>query len=119
MGEHSDDEDELTTTYSDQDFRKTQDIYSNALIDDVIKRTIKEVDLSAFKGKLYNPYVAIQIETEAKKKLNRLKGSLFRRYEIDKITFKKTDKTSGYIVASYSIQPYGTLENINIIMGVV
>lgn len=108
-----------TTIENTFNFKNTNDIYSNALIDDVIKRTIKEVDLSAFKGKLYNPYVAIQIETEAKKKLNRLKGSLFRRYEIDKITFKKTDKTSGYIVASYSIQPYGTLENINIIMGVV
>ena len=55
-----------TTIENTFNFKNTNDIYSNALIDDVIKRTIKEVDLSAFKGKLYNPYVAIQIETEAK-----------------------------------------------------
>lgn len=100
-------------------FRKTNDIYSNALIDDVIKRVIKEVDLSEYKGKLYNPYIAMQIEMDTKRKLNNLKGKLFKNFNIEKISFKKVDKTSGYIVVDYSIKPYGTLEDINIVMGVV
>lgn len=100
-------------------FRKTNDIYSNALIDDVIKRVIKEVDLSEYKGKLYNPYIAMQIEMDTKRKLSNLKGKLFKNFNIEKISFKKVDKTSGYIVVDYSIKPYGTLEDINIVMGVV
>lgn len=100
-------------------FKKTNDIYSNALIDDVIKRTIKSIDLSVYKGRLFNPYISIQIESEIVKKLNSLKGKLFKQYKIEKIAFKKTDPSAGYIVVNYSIVPFGTLENINIIMGVI
>ena len=100
-------------------FRKTNDIYSNALIDDVIKRVIKEVDLSEYKGHLYNPYLEMQIEMDVKKRLGNLKGKLFKDYNVEKISFKKIDKTSGYIVIDYTIKPYGTLEDIDIVMGVV
>ena len=100
-------------------FKKTNDIYSNALIDDVIKRTIKNIDLSEYKGKLFNQYTHIQIENDLTKKLKRLKGDLFKKFNIEQIGFKKTEPTAGYIVVKYSIVPYGTLEGINIIMGVV
>lgn len=100
-------------------FKNTTDIYSNALIDDVIKTTIRTIDLSTYKGKLFNPYISMQIENELNKKLKALKGSLFKKYEIEQIAFKKTDPTAGYIIAKYNIIPYGTLETINIIMGVV
>lgn len=100
-------------------FKKTNDIYSNALIDDVIKRTIKAVDLSAYKGKLFNPYVAMQIESDLSKKLKALKSNLFKNYKIEKIEFKLTEPTAGYMIVKFSIVPYGTLEGINIVMGVV
>lgn len=100
-------------------FRQTDDIYSNALIDDTIKRVIKEVDLSEYKGRLYNPYLEMQIEMDVKKRLDNLKGRLFKDYNIESISFKKVDRTSGYIVVNYTIKPYGTLEDINIIMGVI
>lgn len=100
-------------------FKTTNDIYANALIDDVIKRTIREVDLSEYKGKLFSPYVSIQIKNDITKKLNELKGKLFKKFSVQKVLFKKTDVTAGYIIANYSIVPYGTLEEINIIMGVI
>ncbi|MGL4877984.1 hypothetical protein [Paraclostridium dentum] len=99
-------------------FKKTNDIYSNALIDDVIKRTIKSIDLDKYKGKLYNQYTALQIETEIVKCLKNLKGMLFKEYTINNVGFKKNEPTSGYVVIDYSIVPYGTLESINVIMGV-
>lgn len=99
-------------------FKKTQDIYSNALIDDVIKRTIKNINIDHYKGKLYNQYTALQIETSINKSLKDLKGVLFKEYTINKIGFKKTGPTSGCVVIDYSIVPYGTLETINVIMGV-
>ena len=99
-------------------FRKTQDIYSNALIDDIIKTTIKSVDLEEYKGKLYNQYTALQIESSVNNSLKALKGTLFKEYNINKIGFKKTEATAGCIVIDFSIVPYGTLENINVIMGV-
>ena len=107
-----------TTLENPMNFRKTLDIYANALIDDVIKRAIKTLDLDKFKGRLYNQYVAIQIESEVTKALNSMKGRLFKEYTINRIGFKKTDATSGYIVIDYSFIPYGTLESINVVMGV-
>lgn len=107
-----------TTLENPMNFRKTLDIYANALIDDVIKRAIKTLDLDKFKGRLYNQYVAIQIESEVTKALNSMKGKLFKEYTINRIGFKKTDATSGYIVIDYSFIPYGTLESINVVMGV-
>lgn len=107
-----------TTLENPMNFRKTLDIYANALIDDVIKRAIKALDLDKFKGRLYNQYVAIQIESEVIKALNSMKGKLFKEYTINRIGFKKTDATSGYIVIDYSFIPYGTLESINVVMGV-
>lgn len=99
-------------------FRKTQDIYSNALIDDIIKTTIKSINLEEYKGKLYNQYVSLQIEASVNNSLKALKGTLFKEYNINKIGFKKTEPTAGCIVIDFSIVPYGTLENINVIMGV-
>lgn len=99
-------------------FKKTQDIYSNVLIDDVIKRTIKSINLDSYKGKLYNQYTALQIESSINKCLKGLKGILYKEYTINKIGFKKTDITAGCIVIDFSIVPYGTLETINVIMGV-
>lgn len=99
-------------------FKKTQDIYSNVLIDDAIKKTIKHINLDSYKGKLYNQYTALQIESTIKNSLKSLKGSLFKEYNINKIGFKKTEATAGCIIIDFSIVPYGTLETINVIMGV-
>lgn len=107
-----------TTVENPMNFKKVSDIYANALIDDIIKRAIKTLNLDKFKGRLYNQYIAIQIDSEVTKALNSMKGKLFKEYTINKIGFKKTDATSGYIVIDYSFVPYGTLESINVIMGV-
>ena len=107
-----------TTLENPMNFRKSNDIYANALIDDVIKRAIKSIDLEKYKGRLYNQYIAIQIESEVIKALNSMKGKLFKEYTINRVGFKKTDATSGYIIIDYSFVPYGTLESINVVMGV-
>lgn len=100
-------------------FKEPHDIYSNALVDDVIKLTIKSIDMSKYKGKLFTPYTSMQIKDDITKSLNRLKGKLIKKYHVNKVIFKKTDESSGYIIADYSIVPYGTIEDINIIMGAV
>lgn len=99
-------------------FKTSNDIYSNALVDDVIKRAIRYIDLDKYKGRLYNQYIAIQIESEVIKALNYLSGKLFKEYTINRVGFQKTDPTSGYVIVDYSFVPYGTLESINVIMGV-
>ena len=108
------------TVENTYNFKSTNDIYSNALIDDVIKRTIKNTDMSyKYKGKIFNRYVATEIESDLNKKLKQLKGDLFKQFKIDDIKFIKTEPSAGYMVIKYSIVPFGTLEVINIIMGVV
>ena len=88
---------------------------NNAL---VIKSTIKSIDLESYKGKLYNQYTALQIESTVNNSLKELKGVLFKEYIINKIGFKKTEIAAGAIIIDFSIVPYGTLESLNIIMGV-
>lgn len=100
-------------------FKNPHDIYSNALIDDVIKLTIKNVDISKYKGKLFTPYISMQVKDDITKSLNKLKGKLIKRFHVNKVVFKKTEEAAGYIIADYSIVPYGTIEDINIIMGAV
>lgn len=107
-----------TTVENPMNFREVSDIYANALIDDIIKRAIKTLNLDKFKGRLYNQYISLQIQTEVTKALNSMKGKLFKEYTINRIGFKKTDATSGYIIIDYSFVPYGTLESINVVMGV-
>lgn len=100
-------------------FKTTNDIYANALIDDVIKRVIRQIDMGEFKGRLFNPYTSISIESKLNKKLRNLKGTLFKSFEIEGIDFITTDVSSGYIQINFTIVPYGSIENINVIMGVV
>lgn len=107
------------TVENTYNFKTTNDIYANALIDDVIKSTIRYVDISKYKGELYTPYVANAIENELNRKLKNLKGDLFKQYQIQEVSFKRTEEGAGFIVVNYSIVPFGTLEVINILMGVV
>lgn len=99
-------------------FKNSKQIYDNAIVDDVIKNTIREVDLDKYKGKLYNPYIAKQLYNTLQISLNHLKNKLFKSYSINDIYYKKLDASSGVIIVDYNIVPYGSLEDINIIMGV-
>lgn len=98
--------------------RKREDIYKNVLIDEVIKEVIRQMNLDEFKGKLYNYYTKLQINTRVDTIFSTLKGRIFKEYEIKNIGFIKTSETAGYIYVEASIIPYGTLEVINIAMGV-
>jgi hypothetical protein len=98
--------------------RSSVDIYKNVIIDEVIKQVIRQLNLNSFKGKLYNAYTRLQIESTAVTILNNLKGKLFKDYEIVNIGFNKTAPTSGYMYLELTIVPYGTFESVNIVMGV-
>lgn len=98
--------------------RRDIDIYKNVIIDDVIKATIKELDFNSFKGKLYNLYTRIQLENKVKTTMDNLKGKLFKDYKVVNIGFTNTTKTSGYAFVELSISPYGTFEQINVVLGV-
>lgn len=100
-------------------FKVELDIYANALIDDIIKMAIRAIDLSKYKGMLYTPYVCMQIKDDITRTLSQLSGKIIKSYKINDVSFRKTGPTSGYIVADYSITPYGTLENINVVMGAI
>lgn len=98
--------------------RNEPDIYKNVIIDNVIKHTIRSLKLDDYKGRLYNIYTKIQIESTTKSILDKLRGVLFKDYELEKIGFENVTKTSGYIYIEISIQPYGTFEKVKIVMGV-
>lgn len=98
--------------------RNSSDIYKNVIIDNVIKHTIRSLNLDSYKGKLYNLYTKIQIETTTKSILDKLRGILFKDYKVERIGFENITKTSGYVYVEISIQPYGTFETVKIVMGV-
>lgn len=99
-------------------FRVNKDIYKNALINDVIKSTIRKLDLDMFRGRLYNSYTKLQIENKVKLIMNNLKGNLFKDFSISNIGYVKTSASAGYIYVELSIIPYGSFENVKIVMGV-
>ena len=94
------------------------DIYKWVLIDEMIKYVIRNLDLDEYRGKLYSPYVNVQINARIKKLLEEMKGIIFKDYTIKKIQFVKIAPAVGYINIELSIVPFGTLEYINIVMGV-
>jgi hypothetical protein len=101
-----------------KNLRMADDIYKWVMVDETIKYVIKHLDLEEFRGKLYSPYVKLQINTKIKKLMEGMKGIVFKQYFIETIQFVKTAPAVGYINIKVSIVPFGTLEKINIVMGV-
>jgi hypothetical protein len=50
--------------------------------------------------------------------MENMKGVVYKQYFIESIQFVKTAPAVGYISIKISIVPFGTLERINIVMGV-
>lgn len=98
--------------------RLYEDVYKNALIDTMIKSVFRKLDFDEYRGKLYNAYIKLQIQRNAKSVLDDLKGIYFKNYEIKNVGFVKTNETSGYIYIELLIMPYGFMEYINVVMEV-
>ena len=88
------------------------------MVDETIKHVIRNLNLDEFRGKLYSPYVKLQINTKIKKLMEDMKDIVFKEYFVESIQFVKTAPAVGYISIKVSIVPFGTLERINIVMGV-
>lgn len=101
-----------------KNLRVEDDIYKWVLIDEAIKYVIRQLNLDEYRGKLYSPYVELQINTRIKKIMEDMKGVVFKQYKIESIQFVKTAPAVGYISIKVSFVPFGTLEKINIVMGV-
>jgi hypothetical protein len=101
-----------------KNLRIVDDIYKWVMIDETIKHVIRKLNLDEFRGKLYSPYVKLQINTKIKKIMEGMKDIVFKQYTVESIQFVKTAPAVGYISIKVSIVPYGTLERINIVMGV-
>ena len=101
-----------------KNLRTTDDIYKWVLVDEAIKYVIRKLNLDEYRGKLYSPYVELQINARVKNIMEDLKDSVFKSYTIESIKFVKTAPAVGYINIKVSIVPFGTLEKINIVMGV-
>lgn len=101
-----------------KNLRPTNDIYKWVLIDEAIKYVIRSLDLDDFKGKLYTPYVKTQINTRIKQIMESMKNIVFKQYTVESIQFVRTAPAVGYMNIKISFVPFGTLEKINIVMGV-
>ena len=101
-----------------KNLRTTDDIYKWVLIDETIKYVIRHLDLDEFRGRFYSPYVQLQIQTRIKSIMNNMQGVIFNQFFIESIRFIKTEPTAGYINIHLSIVPFGTVEKINVVMGV-
>lgn len=101
-----------------KNLRVIDDIYKWVPINETVKYVIKTLNLDEYRGKLYSPYVKLQINTKINKLMNNMKGVVFKQYFIESIQFVKTAPAVGYINIKVSIVPFGTLEKIHIVMGV-
>lgn len=101
-----------------KNLRLDDDIYKWILIDEAIKHVIRALNLDEYRGRLYSPYVKTQINTKIKKLMEGMKGVVFKQYTIESVQFVKTAPAVGYMHIKVSFVPFGTLEKINIVMGV-
>lgn len=101
-----------------KNLRLTDDIYKWVMVDETIKYVIRKLDLDEYRGRLYTPYIELQINNRLKKIMNDMEGEVFKDYKIESMQFVKTAPAVGYINIRLSIVPFGTLEKINIVMGV-
>lgn len=101
-----------------KNLRIYDDVYKWVLVDEAIKHVIRNLNLDEFRGKLYSPYIKLQINTKIKKIMESMRNHVFKEYYIESIQFVKTAPAVGYISIKVSIVPFGTLEKINIVMGV-
>ena len=101
-----------------KNLRVVDDIYKWVMVDETIKHVIRTLDLEEYRGRLYSPYVKLQINTRIKKIMEEMTDVVFKQYTIKNIQFIKTAPAVGYISIELSIVPFGTLENIHIVMGV-
>ena len=98
--------------------RENRDIYKNELIDLIIKKIIKLINLNEYKGKLYNAYTKLQISNKISSILKPYTNKLFKSYELIDIGFIKTGPSFGYIYIELSIIPFGSIEEIKVVMEV-
>ena len=101
-----------------KNLRIYDDVYKWVLVDEAIKHVIRNLNLDEFRGQLYSPYIKLQINTRIKKIMEDMRTVVFKEYFIESIQFVKTAPAVGYISIKVSIVPFGTLEKINIVMGV-
>jgi hypothetical protein len=101
-----------------KNLRVVDDIYKWVPVNETIKYVIKALNLDEYRGRLYSPYVKLQINTKINKLMENMKGVVYKQYFIESIQFVKTAPAVGYISIKISIVPFGTLERINIVMGV-
>ena len=101
-----------------KNLRIDDDIYKWVMIDEAIKYVIRKLNLDEYRGRLYSPYVELQINNRVKKIMEDMKDVVFKQYTIESIQFVKTAPAVGYISIKVSFVPFGTLEKINIVMGV-
>ena len=98
--------------------RPIRDIYKNELIDILIKKIIRIIDLNEYKGRLYNAYTKLQITNKITTVLKPYINKLFKSYELINIGFVKTGPSFGYIYIELSIIPFGSIEDIKVVMEV-
>lgn len=98
--------------------RAVKDIYKNALIDILIKKVLKAINLNEYKGKLYNAYTKLQISNKITNALKPYVNRLFKSYELINIGFIKTGPNFGYIYIELSIIPFGSIEELKVVMEV-
>ena len=98
--------------------RLANDVYKNILIDTMIKCILRKLNLDKYKGRLYNAYIKLQIQSSLKVELDNMIGLYFKDYKINNVGFVKTEMTSGYIYIELSVMPYGFMDYINVVMEV-
>lgn len=101
-----------------KNFRKEQDAAKIINIDKVIKFIDRELDFSAYQGKIFTDYVKLKLYNSLKDFFESNRSISIRDYQIQSIEFVKTSAGTGRIVNRITIVPINSLEGFDIAMEV-
>ena len=84
----------------------------------VIQQIKRRLNFEEFSGKLFTPYMQIQIENYVTDKMNELVGELIESYKILNINYVTTTDHTIIVYVYLSIKPYNSIEDIQITLEV-
>ena len=99
-------------------FHNEATAYKIAMIDMVIRKINQDIDLSGFKGKLFNNQTKLKIKSMLKDYLESIKGKLIRSYSIQSIDSYLLQDYTYLIVTNFTILPVNSLEECQVVIEV-
>lgn len=105
-----------TSIENARNIRNTSDALKDINICRVVTYILRELDLSEYKGKMYNDNIKLSVYNLLSRFLQNIMGTAIRGYEIKQIYFEPTQAGEGTLHLTIYIIPVNSIEGFNLVV---